>query len=450
MAFQEIVRLVMEQVYERAGDAVYAFYAAYSRTILDVLHFIFSNLFDFILYLTVVLTFVYLGIAIAVQFKKKTAEKPVRDEELPTVTIQIPTYNELAALNCATRCLNFDYPKEKVQIIIGDDSNDKSISAKIDQFAAKHKGRVQVTRRGKNIGFKPGNLNHMLPFTKGDYLVVFDSDFLPEQDFLRRIIAPFVHDKNVHAVQARWRISNFSKNMSSLVGGIIPMFSHRLGLPFLQQINSNGFIAGSAEAVKVKTLKELGGWKSGAFTEDIEYGLRLTRNGKKTVYLDSLPCDCESPFTVKDLCKQQLRWAYGVITALREHLIPILRNKKIPASWKVNPPLLLFGYIATFQFFLLAVLGALSIVTHRPEPIQWGIFLSKTGINFALTSGFLITSIIILNMQEMRRHIPRLVVASYTVGLLVVYNVSKGIFKAIFKRPMHWFMLSKEGNENRL
>lgn len=309
---------------------------------------------------------------------------------------------------------------------------------------------MKITRRGLNIGFKPGNLNHMLKYTKGEYIVVFDSDFLPKKDFLRRIIAPFVHNRDVHAVQSKWVINNFSQNFSSLLGGIIPMFSHHLGLPFLNFIKGNAFIAGSAEAIRKETLIELGGWKSGALTEDIEYSFRLTRAGKKIVYLENLPCACEAPFTAKDLCKQQMRWAYGVITALRTHLIPILKNKKIPFSWKINPPLLLSGYLVTFYFFLLFVFAGIALLTHEPEPIQWGIFFSKTLVNVLLTSGFLLTSAIILQRLKRIRDIPKAVVASFSVGLLVVYNVSKGVLKAIFNRPMHWFMLSKNGNRTVL
>ena len=69
--------------------------------------------------------------------------------------------------------------------------------------------------------FKPGNLNHMLKFTKGEYIVVFDSDFLPEKDFLKRIIAPFIHNNKIDAVQARWRIKNFSQNINLLPRNIL-------------------------------------------------------------------------------------------------------------------------------------------------------------------------------------------------------------------------------------
>jgi cellulose synthase/poly-beta-1,6-N-acetylglucosamine synthase-like glycosyltransferase len=392
------------------------------------------------------LTFSYVIIGLYLSFKKyKTKKFPVKESDLPFVSIQIPTYNELAALNCARRCLHFDYPKNKFEIIIGDDSSNKKISKNIDEFAKKNEN-VKVTRRGSNKGFKPGNLIHMLKFSKGDYIVIFDSDFLPEKDFLKRIISPFLYDKEVSAVQARWKTKNFTQNLSSIIGGTIPIFTHYLGLPFLNRIDSNKFIAGSAEAIKKKDLIDLGGWRAGALTEDIEYSLKLSLAGKKILYLEDLYCECEAPFTLRDLCKQQMRWAYGVITALKIYFLKIIFNKKQRFKDKLNTFLLLSGYVVTLLFFLLAVTGFLSIITHRPETIQWGKFISETTLNILLTSGFLLTCMITLNLAKKSKQIPKMLFASFTVGLVVIFTVTLGIFKAIFNREMTWFMLKKKGN----
>ena len=90
------------------------------------------------------------------------------EESLPSITIQIPTYNESAALNCAKRCLHLNYPKNKLQIIIGDDSSDSSISNLIDDFKNNNPA-ILISRRGGNIGFKPGNLNAMLNLNRRLY-----------------------------------------------------------------------------------------------------------------------------------------------------------------------------------------------------------------------------------------------------------------------------------------
>ncbi|MBD3203619.1 glycosyltransferase [Candidatus Woesearchaeota archaeon] len=448
-SIREYIIFIFELIfnfYEMIGDYVYTYFTDYSRIMLDYMHNIFDLTFYILFYFTIFITFSYVVIGIYLIFKKnKYREKPVKNKDLPQVTIQIPTYNELAALNCAKRCLNFDYPKDKYEIIIGDDSSDKKISQKIDAFADKHE-LVKVTRRGTNKGFKPGNLIHMLKYTKGDYIVIFDSDFLPGKDFLRRIIAPFVHDKKVSAVQARWKTKNFSKNLSSVIGGTIPIFTHYLGLPFLNRINSNKFIAGSAEAIKKKDLIKLGGWRSGALTEDIEYSLKLTLAGKKIIYLEDLYCECEAPFTVRDLSKQQMRWAYGVITALKIYFKKIIFSRKLVFKDKINTFLLLSGYIITLLFFMLSVTGFLSIITHRPEVVNWGKFISQTTLNILLTSGFLLTCSITFFLAKKVKDIPKMLFASFSVGLVVIFVVTYGILKAVFGREMTWFMLKKQGN----
>jgi hypothetical protein len=449
---KESVELVLEAIfrfYETVGDAVFNFYLTNSRTVLDIIHIIFKNVFYILLYITILFTVSYALIGFFLMLKKnRRQERPVADRDLPTVTIQIPTYNELAALNCARRCLKFDYPKEKIQIIIGDDSSKAEISAEIDEFANQHS--ILVTRRGSNIGFKPGNLNHMLQHSKGEYLVIFDSDFLPEKDFLRRLMAPFVHDKWISAVQARWVTRNFSQTFVSVLGGTIPIFTHYLGLPFLNRIGGNGFIAGSAEAVRKDEIVKAGGWKSGSLTEDIEYSFRLTIAGRKTVYLEDLTCECEAPFTLKDLGKQQMRWAYGVVTEFKSHFRKILFNRKLSLADKMGPFMLMSGYMVTLLFFLLTVTGFLSIITHRPDLIDWLKFLSETLLNIFLTSGFLLTTAITLFLAKKSRYIPRMIAASFTVGLLLINIVSIGILKALLDRPMQWYMLNKIGNNRAI
>lgn len=444
---EKIANLFLEVTafYSKIAESVYLFYFNQSRLILDYMHVFFKYSFNIFLVLTIVFTISYMVMGITL-LVKKAKQKELKDtKKYPFVTIQIPTYNELAALNCATRCIEFDYPKDRYEIIIGDDSSKKDISARIDSFSRDN--GIKVTRRGSNIGYKPGNLNHMLKYTKGEYIVIFDSDFLPEKDFLKRIMTPFMHDKDLSAVQARWITKNYSQNLVSLIGGTIPLLTHYLGLPFLNLVKGNAFIAGSAEAIKKSDLVELGGWKDGCLTEDIEYSLRLTSKGKKIMYLENLHCECEAPFTLKDLGKQQMRWAYGVISAIKIHFGSILLNRKLKFADKLNVFLLLAGYVVTFLFFCLTLIGMLSIITHRPEAINWAKFAYETMLNIILTSGFFATIILASILGGKTRNVPGIVVASFTVGLVVIHLVTLGIFKALFNRPIQWYMLTKKGNQ---
>lgn len=420
------------------------------RTILNFFHLIFNNLFNILLVLTILISFTYFAISLYVTFSKKRTEIEHKFDEkkAPFATIQIPTYNELAAIQCAKNCLNFDYPKDRYEIIIGDDSNDILISQKIDEFA-KGEDLVKVTRRGDNAGYKAGNLNHMLKFSKGDILVIFDSDFAPKEDFLKRIIAPFVHDENVPAVQARWRSVNAKQNIISLLGSTIIAVCHKVILPFIHKKRQFGFLCGSAEAVRKDLLVKLGGWKTGSFTEDIEYTLRLLREGYKVIYLGDLGCDGEVPYKSKDLYKQQMRWAYGFIASFKEHGKGIIFNKKITRGDKLCTYLNLSGYIISILIIGLFLTGFVSFITHEPEPINLVKFFSELGRNVLLTSGLVITAVIAQWKNENKRSIPKIIGSFFSYGLIVVYYVNKGICKAIFNRPMQWYMLSKNANRIR-
>ncbi|MEA2037003.1 MAG: glycosyltransferase [Nanoarchaeota archaeon] len=419
------------------------------RSTLDFMHVIFNSIFDVLLFITIVISVAYFFISLYVVFSKnkKSKEYDFDEKKAPFVTIQIPTYNELAAIQCAKNCANFDYPKDRYEIIIGDDSKDKEVSKKIYAFSKSEK-LVKVTRRGNNDGYKAGNLNHMLKYSKGDILVLFDSDFTPKEDFLRRIVAPFIHDKNTPAVQARWSSINANQNIISLLGSTIIAVCHKIVLPFIQSRRKFSFLCGSAEAVRKDLLLKLGGWQTGSLTEDIEYSLRLLKNGHRIVYLDDLECDGEVPHKAKDLYRQQMRWAYGVVCAFKEHGRRITFNKKLTIEDKVYTYLDLSGYMISVLLMGLFMSGFISFITHAPEPINWAKFLSELGRNVLLTSGLVVTSIIAQVRNKNARKIPSIIGSFFSYGLVVVYYVNKGIFKAMLNKPMRWYMLNKNSNKS--
>lgn len=417
----------------------------YMREGLDVLNIGFTYFFLFVLGLAFIISVIYYFMYLYNLFNKTSPEeKPLKEKEAPFVTIQIPTFNELAALNCAENCLAFDYPKDRYEILIGDDSNDPSVSAKLLAFANKH-SQVSVHKRASNIGYKPGNLNNMLKYSNGEILVLFDSDFLPEKDFLRRIIAPFQYS-DVSVVQARWKPINPSLNLITILAGTMSKVFHHLVVPFAQNFSKVAFLLGSAEAIRKKDLIEVGGWSTGCLTEDIECTLRLLLKGKKLVYLPKLECRCEVPFTPIDLYKQQMRWAYGVVLSFKTHYRALVKSS---LGIKEHFGLFLFASGYAFSPLLggLFIFGVLSFVTHPPGPIDLARFAIETSRNIALSSGLLFTSLFITAKDPELWRLDKLIFASFTYGIVVTYYVNVGIFRVITGKPMPWFMLKKKGNE---
>lgn len=409
--------------------------------------------FDAVMMTTFVLSAVYFLLTlVALLFNRKTAPaEQAPQEKLPRITVQIPTYNELAALNCAERCLNFDYPPERLQILIGDDSNKPDISAQIDAFAAGNP-RVQVCRRGNNAGFKPGNLNHMLEQTTGDYILILDSDFLPERDFLRRLVRPVIENPLLAGVQASWRITNIHQNHTTLMGAGIINVIHIVILPFIKRFAHTGVFCGSAELVRKDLLIENGGWTPGTLTEDVDYSLRIIASGGHIVYLENLHCTCEVPYTPRDLFRQQMRWAYGVMRAFMNHGRKLLLSRLTRTRTKLAAVCFGGGYIMVACFILTMIFGLLNIAS------AWGLepadgsytatdLIIDTAGNFLLTCGMLISSLCASFIAGVSlRNVGKLVLASLSIGFVLLFFVGKGLFKAAFGLPMQWFMVRKNGN----
>jgi len=419
------------------------------RGIADFLHPIFNNIFYLFLFIAIIASAAYYFISVYISFFDKTKKKNYKEldeEKIPFVTVQIPTRNELVALRCAEKCLEFDYPKDRYEIIIGDDSNDKKVSKQLDKFARQH-DQVMVTRRGNNIGYKAGNLNHMLKYSKGDVIVLFDSDFVPPNNFLRKIVAPFQQDKNLGAVQARWTFLNPNQNLTAVLGSTIVAVFHHITLPFINSRRNLTFLCGSAEAVRKDVLLKLGGWKSGSLTEDIEYSLRLLKNGYKIDYLADLECESEVPYRPKDLYKQQKRWAYGFVSAFKEHGKDILKSKYLSPQDKAYINFTWTGYLLSVLLLLMFLTGFLSFITHRPEALDISRFLYEMGRNALLSSGIIFASVVAQIRSKNTKSIPSMLASSFTYGLVVTYHVNLGMYKVLAKKPMNWFLLEKQGNK---
>ncbi|MBP7276118.1 MAG: glycosyltransferase [Kiritimatiellae bacterium] len=407
--------------------------------------------FDAVLMTTFVLSTLYYALTLGALALRRGRRRALSapSAPLPSVTVQIPTYNELAALRCAERCLAFDYPEDRLQILIGDDSNRPEISAQLDAFADRHP-RVEICRRGNNSGFKPGNLNHMLQRTSGDYILVLDSDFLPERDFLAALVQPVLRDPTLAGVQAAWRITNLHQSLTTRMGAAIIHIIHIVILPFIHRFAHTAVFCGSAELIRTDRLVEQGGWTPGAFTEDVDFSLRLISRGERIAYLEDVPCDCEVPYTPRDLFRQQMRWAYGVIRAFLAHGRGLLSSRMARTRTKLAALCFGSGYLMVSCFILTVLLGLLHTAwvwsAEGGSPALAG-SVPHGVAQFLLTCGILVSSLCASFVAGAGyRNVAKLAVASLTIGLILVYFVGQGMFKALFGLPMHWFMVRKNGN----
>jgi len=416
---------------------------------LEGIHVVSTFLFNMFLIPVFFFSFIYYLLAIRTLFGKKeevtVKAAAVRDQELPYVSIQLPTYNEPVVLRCAESCLKMDYPKNRYEIIIGDDGDNPAVSRMIDAFQSKHKDVVKVTRRRTNSGFKPGNLNHMLEHSRGDIIVIFDSDFTAPKDFLRNVVQPFLEDKEVAGVQVEWDFMNEGTNYVSKLSSTLLVFYYTLIVPINNRLGVP-FLFGSGEAVRKDVLIKLGGWNENSRTEDTEYSVRLLKEGYKIRYLGDLKVRGEVPYTLKGLMSQQRRWAFGNTTAFIKHAKSFLTGQLTLVQKLMISYTTYLGYLSNLFLLLFLFFGMIYFFSQPPAPIDLRKFFWETSRIFLVTSGFLLGGVVGLLKRKKTHIIPHSVVSVVLIGTLISYSACIGFLKALAGKEILWSPVEKEGN----
>ena len=382
--------------------------------------------------------------------RRKKIAPPVPDEKLPAVTVQITSRNELVALDCARCCMAFDYPENKLQILLGDDSNNPNVMQEIDHFAERNP-RVRVLRRNNRIGFKSGNLNHVNEYTTGDYILVMDSDFLPEPDFLRRLAAHAVADPELAAVQARWHITDAHESLVTLLGSGIINVTHFIMLPLFDRFMKTCFLCGSAMLIKRQAMVEMNGWETSTMIEDIDLSFRFFTNGYRIAYCPDVTCNSEVPHTAHDLFRQQKRWAYGVVETALKRSRALYFSRKATLGNKVAAAVVSSGYAVSFLVFISTMLGFLHMFLLGAGDMEASLQTSVQGTagnlwRIVISCGALVATICAGFASGFgKRGAVKLIVASYTVGFVMLFHVSNGIFRAVLHLPIDWVPPKKHG-----
>lgn len=413
--------------------------------LLTFVHEFSLSTYNILLFPVIFFSVLFYFLAITGIFTKPRRSRSRKPKHWPFVTIQIPTFNELVAIRCARHCLDLDYPADRYEILVGDDSNDASISRQIDEFAKRHE-RVKVVRRGSNEGYKAGNLNNMLEHSRGEIVVVFDSDFVPPRNYLKKVVPIFLKDERVGCVQAKWDYKGMEENLVSRFASTILSVYHHI-LAVMNHKKDVSLLFGSAEAIRKDLLLRLGGWKEWSLTEDVEFSLRVLKSGYRIVYLPTIRVPGEVPFTLRDVFKQQRKWAFGNARAFMEHARWILFKGSLSAIQRFLLGFTLLGYVSSPVLILFLVFGLISFMTGEPAPIDVQQFLYTTLTTLFATSGFLAAGLVGLWKEGKIGTIFSVLLSSIPIGLIVSIGVTQGLLSALFGRPMNWAMVRKRGNE---
>jgi cellulose synthase/poly-beta-1,6-N-acetylglucosamine synthase-like glycosyltransferase len=353
-------------------------------------------------------------------------------EVLPIVTVQLPFYNErfvAERLLDAAACL--DWPRERLDIQVLDDSDDDTCPL-VDERAAwwRRQGHdITVVRRTSRNGYKAGALANGLVTARGEFIAVFDADFIPPPDFLHATV-PWFQDRGVGMVQTRWSFCNadhswFTGIQSLLLG---PHFSieHRVRYQQGMFFNFNG----TAGVWRKSAIDDAGGWQSDTVTEDLDLSYRAQLAGWRFVYREECQVPSELPVTMAAFRSQQQRWAKGSVQTARK-ILPRLLKERLPLAVK-------FEAVAHLIANVYWLLGTVVMLTLYPA-ITWRVGIGLHQVLrvdlplFLATSGAIMSYFAIYSLRSGSRRVAQLcLLPALTIGLApsISLSVLKGMFRS--------------------
>ncbi|MFG6685695.1 cellulose synthase family protein [Mariniflexile sp. HNIBRBA6329] len=295
--------------------------------------------------------------------KKKVDNSPKFDfskpEEIPFVTIQLPVYNEMYVMErLLDNIAKIDYPSDKLEIQVLDDSTDETVEstrAHVEKLAATGLDIKHITRVDRT-GFKAGALKEGLVIAKGEFIAIFDSDFLPEPDWLKRTV-PYFKDDKIGVVQTRW--GHLNRNYSILTK--IQAFA--LDAHFtLEQVgrNSKGHFInfnGTAGLWRKTCIIDAGNWEGDTLTEDLDLSYRAQLKNWKFKYLENVETPAELPIVISAARSQQFRWNKGGAENFRKMLGRVLKSKNISPKTKLHGLLHLLNSTMFLNVLVVAILS---------------------------------------------------------------------------------------------
>ena len=355
----------------------------------------------------------------------------VSDDALPVVTVQLPLRNERWVAREAMRALAaLDWPRDRLEIQVLDDSDDETC-ALVDEEAQRLRAMgvdLVVRRRDQPTGYKAGALAEGCQAARGAFFAVFDADFQPSPDFLRRTVPYLLADRALGMVQARWSYFNAAHSWVTRVQALAldahlaieQVARNRAGLC----INANG----SATVWRREAIEAAGGWQDDTVTEDLDLSYRLQLAGWRVLYLPTVVAPSELPTLIAAFRSQQARWAKGAIQCLRKLIRPLLRSRRLRPAQKIMGLLHLSGYV-TQVVLLVMMLLTLPMVLVSPTFPRFVVWLGAVASIPPL--------LFVLGQWSLYRDWPRRILF-YPLLMLVWIGMAWRLTLAIFDGLLHW------------
>lgn len=380
--------------------------------------------------------------------KRQTPKPKAHFEVLPTVTVQLPVYNER---HVVTRLLDavaaMDYPKDKMQIQFLDDSTDETTEIARRECArlAAEGFDVDFIHRTDRSGFKAGALEHGMETAKGEFIFILDADFVPKPEVLTEMVH-FFTDEKVGLIQTRWGHLNRNFNLLTRVQAMF--LDGHLELEQTARNRSGRFFTfnGTAGIWRKSCIESAGGWEHDTLTEDMDLSYRAQLNGWKFIFLNDVETPAELPVDMNGFKNQQHRWTKGSIQVCK---------KVLPAIWKSRFPFYIkleatAHLTANFAYLLLFLLLFLIFPNQQFQPdlpgwAQQLIYLPIMFVGMSSILFFYVTSQKALRpgswMKEIK-YLPLLL----ALGIGMSVNNVKAVIEALLNRKSGFVRTPKYGD----
>ena len=380
--------------------------------------------------------------------KDRVPGPPPPVDEWPVVTVQLPIYNEMYVVDrlidavCA-----LDYPTDRLEIQVLDDSTDETRD--IAELAVRRQAArgfdIKYLHRTDRTGFKAGALDEALKVARGQFIAIFDADFVPTRDFLRRTIPYFV-DEKVALVQARWGHLNHDYSLLTQIQAIL--LDGHFVLEHGGRNRSGCFFNfnGTAGVWRRDAIGDAGGWQHDTLTEDLDLSYRAQLRGWQFLFLPDLVTPAEVPVEMNAFKSQQHRWAKGSIQTCRK-LLPYILAADLPLKVKVEA---FFHLTANFNYVLMVALSILMFpAMYYRYNMGWTEMLLIDVPLFAAATASVINFYFVSQREvypDWRSRVKYLpLVMAIGIGLAV--NNTKALFEALFGEPGEFTRTPKYGIE---
>lgn len=376
------------------------------------------------------------------QQREEAVGAPTLSDE-PVVTVQLPVYNELYVVKRIIEAVcAMDYPKEKLEIQVLDDSTDETVSV-VAEAVALHTSfgfDIKHIRRGNRSGFKAGALKNGLAQARGKFIAIFDADFVPRVDFLKSTL-PYFENEQVGLVQTRWEHLNedysFLTRTQALAldGHFVMEQDVRNKAGYFINFNGTGGIWRKA------CILDAGNWHSDTLTEDLDLSYRAQLKGWKFKYLNDFTSPAELPAEVSALKSQQFRWTKGAIETARK-MLPEVWKSGIPLRIKIHSTFHLTNNIV-FPFIVLAGILNVPLIFIKQQGGHEAYFQMLSVFVLAFVGSFLfyLFSQKALYPDWRRRILLFPLFMAASMGFAV--NNSRAVFEGLFRRKSDFIRTPK-------